>query len=247
TLGVPVVGVEVAVDSTVVNTDEIDLRNPRSDVGELLVRGGNVTDGYWNRPGATDRAFTTEHPGEDRGSATTAGVATDGSGKWFRTGDLIEQTPEGFLVFHERLKQILVPDTGKNVAPQPIEDHFSTNDRVEQVVIVGDRQKYIGALIVPNFESMRAWAETEGIDLPDDTREAVEDDRVEEWVGEAVAEVNDHLEKHEKIRGFALVGEEWTPENKMLTPSMKKVRKTILDAHQQELREIYGEDYRPRD
>jgi len=247
TLGVPVIGVEVAVDDTVVDTEEIDLRDERSVVGELLVRGDNVTDGYWNRPGSTDRAFTTEPPGGDRESATTADLATDGSGKWFRTGDLIEQTPDGFLVFHERLKQILVPDTGKNVAPQPIEDQFSTNDRVEQIVVLGDRQKHVGALIVPNFESMRAWAETEGIDLPDDTREAVEDDRVTEWVGEAVADVNDRLEKHEKIRGFALVGEEWTPENKMLTPSMKKVRKTILGAHEQELREIYGEDYRPRD
>ena len=247
TLGVPVIGVEVAVDGTAVDADEIDLRNPRSDVGELLVRGDNVTDGYWNRPGATNRAFTIDPPGEDRGSATSADLATDGRGKWFRTGDLIERTPEGFLVFHDRLKQILVPDTGKNVAPQPIEDHFATDDRVEQVVVVGDRQKHIGALIVPNFESMRAWAEREGVDLPDDTRKAVEDDRVEQWVGEVVEEVNDRLEKHEKIRGFALIGEEWTPENKMLTPSMKKVRKTILDAHEQELREIYGEDYRPRD
>jgi len=245
TLGLPVIGVEVAFDDTVVNREQLDLVSADSRAGELLVRGDNVTDGYWNRPGVTDRSFTSEPPDTGSGAESASTVAADGSGRWFRTGDLIEQTPEGFLIFHDRLKQILVPDTGKNVAPQPIEDLFSTSDRVEQIVVVGDRQKYIGALIVPDFEAMRSWARDEGIDLPSDDHDAVGDDRVREWIDEAVQEANEQLEKHERIRGFALVGEEWTPENSMLTPSMKKVRKTILDAHQAELQEIYGDDYRP--
>ena len=245
TLGVPLIGVDIAIDKSAVDQEEVKHRVEGSVVGELLVRGDNVTDGYWNKPGATERAFTTDPFGdEDTEVVTSEEVAADGSGKWFRTGDLIEQTPDGFLIFHERLKQIIVPDTGKNVAPQPIEDLFSTNDRVEQIMVVGDNQKFIGAIIVPNFESLRNWAEDEGIDLPANNYEAIEDERVEEWIGGAVEEANEQLEKYEQIRGFALVGEEWTPENNMLTPSMKKVRNTILDVHEKKMAEIYGEDYR---
>ncbi|WP_442909351.1 AMP-dependent synthetase/ligase [Halovenus sp. HT40] len=247
TLGTPLIGVDVAIDESAVDQDDVDREVEGSTVGELLVRGENVTDGYWNKPGATERAFT-DDPTES--TRTAEAVAADGAGadtgKWFRTGDLVEQTPDGFLLFQERLKQIIVPDTGKNVAPQPIEDLFSTNDRVEQIMVVGDNQKFVGAIIVPNFESMRKWADEEGIDLPENNHAAIEDDRAREWVSEAVDEANEQLEKHEKIRDFALVGEEWTPENNMLTPSMKKVRNTILDVHEEKMAEIYGEDYRPK-
>ena len=247
TLGVPVIGVDVAIDTSAVDQEDLDKEVPGSVAGELLVRGENVTDGYWNKPGATDRAFTTDPFADgDADIVATEEIAADGSGKWFRTGDLIEQTPEGFLIFHERLKQIIVPDTGKNVAPQPIEDLFSTNDRVEQIMVVGDNQKFVGAIIVPNFESLRKWADEEDVDIPANDYEAIEDERVKEWIGEVVEEKNEELEKYEKIRDFALAAEEWTPENNMLTPSMKKVRKTILDLNEEKMEEIYGEDYRPQ-
>ena len=246
TLGVPLIGVDVAIDESAVDQDDVDREVEGSTVGELLVSGENVTDGYWNKPGATERAFTDDPAGSDEAAeAVAADGAGAGTGKWFRTGDLVEQTPDGFLIFQERLKQIIVPDTGKNVAPQPIEDLFSTNNRVEQIMVVGDNQKFVGGIIVPNFESMRKWADEEGIDLPENNHAAIEDDRAREWVSEAVDEANEQLEKHEQIRDFALVGEEWTPENNMLTPSMKKVRNTILDVHEEKMAEIYGEDYRP--
>jgi long-chain acyl-CoA synthetase len=252
TLGVPVIGAEVTLDETAVKQEDVDPEVEGNTVGELLVSGENVTDGYWNRPGATKRAFTDDPNKTNEVGDEEEGIAADGAGsaadvgKWFRTGDLVEQTPDGFLIFHERLKQIIVPDTGKNVAPQPIEDQFSTNDRVEQIIVVGDNQKFVGAIIVPNFESMRKWADEEGLDLPDNDHAAVEDDRVKEWIGEVVDDANDNLEKHEKIRGFALVGKEWTPENNMLTPSMKKVRNTILDVNEEKMEEIYGDEYRPK-
>jgi long-chain acyl-CoA synthetase len=246
---VPLVGVDVAIDESVVDQAETDPEVEGSIVGELLVRGDNVTDGYWNKPGATERAFTTD-PFSDAGDDeihTPEGVAADGAGKWFRTGDLVEQTPDGFLIFHERLKQIIVPDTGKNVAPQPIEDLFSTNNRVEQIMVVGDNQKFVGAMIVPNFEALRKWADEENIDLPDSPHEIIADDRVREWIQAVVDEKNEELEKHGKIRNFALVPEEWTPENSMLTPSMKKKRNTIIDTYEETMAEIYGDEYRPKE
>jgi len=239
TLGLPLVGVDVAIDEA----EELDEEFERGDSinGELLVRGDNVTDGYWNKPGPTDRSFVSHSAvaGNDDVTITTSDPA--GSGKWFRTGDLIEQTPEGFLVFHDRIKQMLVLDTGKNVAPQPIEDAFATNDRIEQIMVIGDGRKFVGALVVPNFERLRAWADANDLPLPEDRDTLVNDERVIEWVEETIGEVNQQFSTHEQIKKFALVSEEWTPENDLLTPSMKKKRTTILAAHDRKVAEIYGD------
>ena len=222
TLGPPVVDCEVMVDETVVGED----RREEADgpVGELLVRGPNVTDGYWRKPEATDDAFT---------------AAEDDGDDWFRTGDIIEIDEDGYLVYHDRLKTLVVLDTGKNVAPQPIEDGFSTSERVEQVMVTGDDEKFIGALIVPNFEQVRRWADREGLDLPDDPEGICEDDRVHEWIAEEVDRVNTEFPKHSRIKQFELVPIEWTAENDYLTPSMKKKRRTIRDGFDDYIDRIY--------
>jgi long-chain acyl-CoA synthetase len=247
TLGTPVVGVDVAIDEAK-DVNE-DFEAPDSIIGELLVRGPNVTDGYWNKPGATDRAFVEDPFDEDDSDVTEVQTApetvtetTDDDGKWFRTGDLVEQTPDGFLVFHERLKQLLVLDTGKNVAPQPLEDAFATNDRIEQIMVVGDGRKFVGALIVPNYERLETWADKNDVELPDSRAAMVNDQAVIDWVSNAVAEVNEGFEKYEQIKKFALAEEEWTPENDLLTPSMKKKRRTILSTYDRRIEEIYNDE-----
>jgi len=219
TLGVPVVDEEVKLDTHVVDQDDFD--TPR-DVGELLVRGPNVSSGYWNREKETAQSFS-----------------EDG---WFRTGDIVEQTEDDFLVYHDRLKEVIVLSTGKNVAPQPIEDEFSTSDRVAQAMVVGDDQKFVAALFVPNFEQLRRWADREGVDLPATEAEMCEDERVREWIGQEVDEINEKLEKIETIKAFQLVPREWTAENDLLTPSMKKKRRNITKAFEERLDEIYGEE-----
>ncbi|WP_276271564.1 AMP-dependent synthetase/ligase [Haloarcula litorea] len=224
TLGVPVHEMDVRIDESVVDPSEFE--DVTGTLGELLVAGPNVTAGYWQQPGATERAFT----------------ESDGR-RWFRTGDVIERTDDDFLVYHDRLKELLVLSTGKNVAPQPIEDRFSTSDRVEQVMVVGDDQKFVGALVVPNFEELERWADAEGIDLPDGDAAKCDDERVRAWVQAAVDETNAELEKIERIKEFALVPAEWTAENDLLTPSMKKKRRNIRSEYEAKLREIYGEDY----
>lgn len=212
TLGVPVPGVEVRLD-----TD----RGPSTEtVGELLVRGPNVSSGYWNRPDATARAFT-----------------EDG---WFRTGDLVEQTDDAFLIFHERLKQLLVLDTGKNVAPARIEDGFATNERIDQIMAVGDSQKFVSALVVPDIAAVTRWAREQGIPIPDDEWALCEDSRVREMIDAEIQRVNEGLEKHERVQAFRMVTREWTPDNGLLTPSMKLKRRSILGQHQQLVESIYG-------
>ncbi|MFC6973797.1 AMP-binding protein [Halomicroarcula sp. GCM10025709] len=224
TLGVPVYDVDTRIDTDVVDASQFD--DVTGELGELLVRGPNVTSGYWKQPGPSERAFT----------------EIDGQ-RWFRTGDIVERTAEDYLIYHDRIKEILVLSTGKNVAPQPIEDMFATSDRVDQVMVVGDDQKFIGALIVPNFEELERWADAEGIDLPEDPYERCADERVREWVQVAVDECNADLEKIERIKQFELVPGEWTAENDLLTPSMKKKRRNIRTAFEDKLQEIYGDSY----
>ena len=217
TLGPALTGVETKLDSSVVPAGQ---RDAEGKVGELLVRGPNVTDGYWNLPEETDEAFD-----------------EDG---WLRTGDIIEHDSDGYLVYHERLKQLLVLTTGKNVAPGPIEDAFATSDRVEQAIVLGDDEKFVSALLVPNFEALRAWAARKNVELPSERAAACRDERAREWVGEHVESVNGNLEVHEQIKRFELVPTEWTPENDLLTPSLKKKRRNITERFGEQVGRIYA-------
>ncbi|MFP4625129.1 MAG: AMP-dependent synthetase/ligase [Natronomonas sp.] len=219
TLGPPLVNVEVRLDETVVSKERQSGTAGR--IGELHVKGPNVTPGYWERPGATEGAFT-----------------EDG---WFKTGDIVELTDDDYLVYHDRIKQILVLDTGKNVAPQPIEDEFATSERIDQVMVIGDDRKFLAALIVPNFERLERWAGENDIDLPDDFEEICELDAVHEWVDKEVQAVNETLAKHERIREFRLVPMEWTPDNDLLTPSMKIKRRNVMDQFAEEVADMYDE------
>ncbi|EMA42844.1 AMP-dependent synthetase/ligase [Halococcus saccharolyticus] len=217
TIGPPIHDEEVRIDSTVV-ADDLAAKSG-GEVGELLVRGPNVTDGYWNRPEETEDAFR------------------DG---WFRTGDVVEQRPDGYIAFRERSKQLLVLSTGKNVAPGPIEDAFAQHSAVEQCMAIGDGEKFVSALIVPNEAHVREWADDEGIDLSDDSQELCENPRVQEHIQETVATVNENFEAHEKIKKFALVPEEFTEDNDLLTPTMKKKRRNVLDRYADEIDRLYG-------
>jgi long-chain acyl-CoA synthetase len=220
TIGPPVPDVEVKIDTSVV--PEGGFSDTMGQVGELLVRGPNVFEGYWNKPDETEAAF------EER----------DGK-RWFRTGDIVQQRPDDYLTFRERSKQILVLSTGKNVAPAPIEDGFSASEVVEQCMVVGDGRKFVSAIVVPNFEGVRTWAERHDLDLPDDPAEMVEDGSVRERIQRAVDEVNEDFEDHERIKKFTLVTEEFTEENDLLTPTRKKKRRNILDKYEDEVEARY--------
>jgi len=217
TMGPPLIGVETRLDASVASIEP----DSGGEVGELLVRGPNVAEGYWNRPGETEESFTPEG--------------------WFRTGDIVEIDPDGYLTFRERGKQILVLSTGKNVAPGPIEDAFAPTGLVEQCMVVGNERKFVGALIVPNVEAVRAWAEEVGIDLPEGKAAVCADERVHDRIADAVAAVNEEFEPHERIKQFRLVPEEFTAENGLLTPTLKKKRRDIQAAHADRIEEVYAD------
>jgi long-chain acyl-CoA synthetase len=220
TMGPALSAVEYDLDASPVGKEQRESTD--GDVGELLVKGPNITDGYWNKPDKTAEAFT-----------------EDG---YFRTGDVVSVDEDGYFTFVDRVKQLIVLDTGKNIAPEPIEDEFATSARVDQIMVVGQDEKFIGAVIVPNFDQLRSWAEEEGLDIPADPTAACRDGRVRDWIAEEVDRVNELLGHHETIKEFRLVPEEWTADNDMLTPSMKKKRRNIVDENREEIADIYDKD-----
>jgi long-chain acyl-CoA synthetase len=236
TIGYPVQDVEMALDDTVAG----EPRTPGGEVGELLVRGPNVSDGYWNKPEETESSFLADLPEAAEGTVV-GDAAVPADAPWFRTGDIVERRTDGFLVFRERAKQLLVLSTGKNVAPGPIEDAFAASPVVEQCMVVGDGQKFVSALVVPNFEGVRDWAAREGVDLPDDPAAICRNDRVKARIDEEVQGVNEGLESYEQIKRFRLVPEEFTEDNDMMTPTMKKKRRHILERYADEVSMIYEE------
>ena len=237
TVGPPVRDVEVRLDASVAPDDEFD--DVEGEVGELLVRGPNVFSGYWNDPEATEKAFTEDVPASDASGGTEE---QGSSGRWFRTGDIMVRDADGYLAFLERAKELLVLSTGKNVAPTPIEDAFSATDLVEQCMVIGEDRKFVAALIVPNFEAVRSWAERNDVDLPADPAAICTDERVHDRIADEVAAVNRDLEKHETIKRFRLVPEEFTEENDLLTPTLKKKRRNILDYYAEAVDDVYAAD-----
>ncbi|MDZ7700922.1 MAG: long-chain fatty acid--CoA ligase [Halobacteriales archaeon] len=238
TIGTPVFDMETALDPAAVEDDEFD--DAPGEVGELLVRGPNVARGYWNKPDQTADAFVDELP---EGAVQVVDWETAGGdrGQWFHTGDIVAQDDEGYITFLERAKEIIVLSTGKNLAPTPIEDAFSEVEIVEQAMVIGDERKFVGALIVPNFEAVRKWAEKTGIDLPEDPAAVCEHDRVHGRIEDEVEAINEGFESHETIKRFRLVPEEFTEDNDLLTPSLKKKRRNILERFAEEVEEIYAD------
>ncbi len=115
--------------------------------GELLVRGPAVFAGYWHKPAANAECFDAEG--------------------WFRTGDIGHLDEDGFLYITDRKKELLKTSGGKLVAPQPIENKLKTHFLVAQAALVGDKHKFISALISPNFAALEEWARHHSIEAKD--------------------------------------------------------------------------------
>ncbi len=216
TIGPPVLGVETRLDTDIDADFDVE-----GEVGELLVKGPNVTDGYWNRPEATADAFT-----------------DDG---FLRTGDIVERQPDDYYVFHERTKQLIVLSTGKNIPPGPIEETFGDINLIEQVMVLGSDRKFVSALVVPDVDGLRWFAESEGVSVPEDPEAICESETARDLVGREIERVNRDYEEHEQIKKFRLVPEEFTQENGLLTPTLKKKRRDIKDRYAEEIADMYGE------
>jgi len=195
--------------------------------GEILSRGPNTMRGYWNKPEATAEAI-------------------DGDG-WFHTGDIGEIDGEGFLRITDRKKEIIVNAYGKNIAPAPIENQLKASRFISQAVIIGDRRKFLSALIVPDFEGVAAWAEHQKLGLDaSDPQALATDPRVRKLIEGEVATVNQDLAHYEQIVAFDLVPHEFTIEGGELTPTQKVKRRVIDSKYGERIDAMYERTAPPR-
>ena len=189
--------------------------------GEILARGPNIMKGYFNNP-----------------EATTQSIDPDG---WFHTGDIGEVDAEGFLKITDRKKDIIINAYGKNIAPQPLEALLKSSPYVGTPVLIGDRRKYLAALIVPNFDKLERDATGMGVTFR--TRdELVANDRVRELYQHEIDRFNSNLDRQEKIRRFALLPRDFTIDEDEITPSLKVKRKVIDKKYKNIIDQLYLDD-----
>jgi long-chain acyl-CoA synthetase len=189
--------------------------------GELLVRGPSVFSGYWQKPEAKAECF-------------------DADG-WFRTGDIGHLDADGFLYITDRKKELLKTSGGKLVAPQPIENKLKNNPLIAQAALVGDRHKFISALLSPNFVALEDWAKHHGVEAKS-RAELVADSRVVALYAEIVSGVNGSLANFETLKRFRVVADEWTQESGELTPSMKLKRRVITAQYAATIDALYADE-----
>jgi long-chain acyl-CoA synthetase len=204
TVGRPVPGVEVRIAGD----------------GEILSRGPNVMQGYYNKPDATREV-----------------IDADG---WFHTGDIGELDAGGFLRITDRKKDIIVTANGKNIAPQPIENRVKTNPFVVNAVMIGDKRKFPVMLIVPNLEAVRAWAAEKGLGaMTDSALVASRDvnDKMEREVKRALRDLA-HFEMPKKV---LLIERDFSIESGELTPTLKVKRRIVEKNYQKQIDALYAE------
>ncbi len=189
--------------------------------GEVLVRGPSVFAGYWHKPAANAECFDEQC--------------------WFRTGDIGHLDTDGFLFITDRKKELLKTSGGKMVAPQPIENKLKVSLLVAQVALIGDRHKFISALISPNFVALEDWAKRHGVHAKS-RAELVADSRVIARYAEIVREVNGSLANFETLKRFRVVDDEWSIDTGELTPSMKLKRRVISAQYAEAIAELYADE-----
>ena len=186
--------------------------------GEILCKGPNVMKGYYKNPEATAEA-----------------IDKDG---WFHTGDIGEFDEDNYLKITDRKKAILVTAGGKNVAPAPLEIALTSSKYIEQALAVGDKRKFISALLVPSFEALDEWAKEKGIDTAD--RQALVDHHlVYELLEKEVEKTMEKFSKYERIKKFAVLPNEWTIESGETTPKLSVKRKVVLKNYADIIDKIY--------
>lgn len=178
-----------------------------SDEGELQVKGPNVFRGYHNLPEKTAEAFT-----------------ADG---WLRTGDLAEIDDAGRIIITGRIKDIIITAGGKNVSPIPLEEEIAKCPIVEHCVVVGDQRPFIGALVTLDPESLAIWLPAHGLSTETPVDRLATNAAVREEVQQYVDKANATVSRAESVRKFAVLGTQFTQENKCLTPSLKVVRPAV--------------------
>lgn len=188
-----------------------------SEEGEILSKGPNVMKGYWNNKAETDKVFD-----------------EDG---WFHTGD-IGRFEKGYLKITDRLKNMLVTSLGKNIYPTQLENNFLKSPRIEQIFIIGDKQEFITAIIVPAKEE----AVAKGMDasLFEGENAFIENEQLRAWLMEEVKKYNENLAKFERIKDFLIKRTPFSIEDGDMTITLKVKRKVVMEKFADEISKLYS-------
>jgi long-chain acyl-CoA synthetase len=192
--------------------------------GEILCAGANVMQGYYNRP-----------------EETAAALETDAEGRvWLHTGDVGKLDQDCYLYITDRKKDLLKTSGGKYIAPQLIENAIKHSRFVNQVVVIGDGRKFPAALIVPQMDALRAYAEQFGIAVSTPA-EMVAHPQIAGMIEDEVAKCTADLSQYEKIKAVLLLDHEMTVESGELTPTLKVKRRVVVEKNKRAINRLYDE------
>ncbi len=209
-VGKPVPGVDVKLD--------YDAPGAGDGEGEILIYGTGVMRGYHNLPQVTAETLT-----------------KDGG---LRSGDLGRIDADGFLYITGRVKELYKLETGKYVAPAPLEEKLQLSPYIAQCVIWGSNKPYNVALVVPDMPSLKAWAEGNGV--PTDAQALLADRRTQDLFRREIDSCSRDFKGFEAVREFLLEPEELTTANDMLTPTLKLKRRNVMEKYKEHLEALYS-------
>lgn len=190
------------------------------DTGEIQAKGPNVFKEYYKKPEMTQEVFT-----------------EDG---WFRTGDIGKLDEDGYLWITDRLKDLIITAGGKNISPQMIELIMAEDHFIEYIAVIGDKRKYVSALVVPNYENLEDWATKAGITFAGRT-DLIKDPKVNEFYKNIINERQKDLEQVEHIKRFTLLENEFSQETGEITPTMKVKRKVVQEKYKDLIDAMYDD------
>ena len=185
--------------------------------GEICVKGPSVMMGYYKRPELTAETIIDE---------------------WLHTGDIGVFEEEKFLKITDRKKELFKTSGGKYVAPQPIENKMKESPYVEQMMIVGAEQKFVGALIVPSMPNLKEWLRQKNIPFTTN-KEVIHHPQVLELYRALINSFNEFFNHIEQVKKFELLPDEWTIDSGELTPTLKLKRKVIMEKYKDAVERIY--------
>ncbi len=189
--------------------------------GEILCKGDNVMLEYYKEPELTKQAIDNEG--------------------WFHTGDIGILEDGKYLKITDRKKEIFKLSSGKYIAPQVIENKLKESVLIEQIMIIGENQKFTSAIILPDFLYLHNWCTNHGVKYSDNN-ELIQNRAVIERIQQEVNSMNKQLGLSEQIKRFRLVHEEWSPLSGELSPTLKLKRKFLLEKYSDIIMDIYSVD-----
>ncbi|OQP46966.1 AMP-dependent synthetase [Niastella yeongjuensis] len=186
--------------------------------GEILCKGPNIMMGYYKRADLTKEEMT---------------------GEWYHTGDIGMIVDGRYLKITDRKKELFKTSGGKYVAPLPIENKLKESIFVEQIMVVGAEKKFVGALIIPAFPTLKDWARKQG--LPDmSNAELIKQPKVHALYRELIDSYNKFFNHVEQIKRFELLPREWTIETGEMTPKLSLKRKVVMEKYRDSIAHIYA-------